>query len=46
LGGNSVVFHSLYLPRPTHTILFSPILSTCPNQRNLCNLIFSVIVGF
>jgi hypothetical protein len=27
-------------------ILFSPILCTCPNQRNLCNLILSVMVGF
>jgi hypothetical protein len=27
-------------------ILFSSILCTCPNQRNLLNLIVSVIVGF
>ena len=27
-------------------ILFSSILCTCPNQRNLCSLIVSVIVGF
>jgi hypothetical protein len=27
-------------------ILFSSILCTCPNQRNLFNLIVSVIVGF
>ena len=27
-------------------ILFSYILCTCPNQRNLFNLIVSVIVGF
>jgi len=27
-------------------ILFSSILSTCPNQRNLFNLIVSIIVGF
>jgi hypothetical protein len=27
-------------------ILFSSILCTCPNQRNLCNLIVSVMVGF
>jgi hypothetical protein len=27
-------------------ILFSSILCTCPNQRNLCRLIVSVIVGF
>ena len=27
-------------------ILFSSILCTCPNQRNICNLIVSVIVGF
>jgi hypothetical protein len=27
-------------------ILFSSILCTCPNQRNLFNLIFSIVVGF
>jgi hypothetical protein len=27
-------------------ILFSSILCTCPNQRNLFNLTVSVIVGF
>jgi hypothetical protein len=27
-------------------ILFSSILCACPNRRNLCNLIVSVIVGF
>jgi hypothetical protein len=27
-------------------ILFSSILWTCPNQRNLFNLIVSIIVGF
>jgi hypothetical protein len=27
-------------------ILFSSILCTCPNQRNLCSLIVSVMVGF
>jgi hypothetical protein len=27
-------------------ILFASILCTCPNQRNLCTLIVSVIVGF
>ena len=27
-------------------ILFSFILCTCPNQRNIFNLIFSIIVGF
>jgi hypothetical protein len=27
-------------------ILFSSILCTSPNQRNLCNLVVSVIVGF
>jgi hypothetical protein len=27
-------------------ILFSSILCTWPNQRNLCNIIVSVIVGF
>jgi len=27
-------------------ILFSSILCTCPNQRNLCSLTVSVIVGF
>ena len=27
-------------------ILFSSILCTCPNQRNLFNLIVSIIVGF
>jgi hypothetical protein len=27
-------------------ILFSSILCTCPNQRNLNNLIVSVMVGF
>jgi hypothetical protein len=27
-------------------ILFSSILCTCPNQRNLCKLIFSIMVGF
>jgi uncharacterized membrane-anchored protein YitT (DUF2179 family) len=27
-------------------ILFSSILCTCPNQRNLCNLIVCVMVGF
>jgi hypothetical protein len=27
-------------------ILFSSILSTCPNQHNLFNLTISVIVGF
>ena len=27
-------------------VLFSSILCTCPNQRNLCNLIVNVIVGF
>jgi hypothetical protein len=27
-------------------ILFSAILCTCPNQRNLCRLIISVMVGF
>jgi hypothetical protein len=27
-------------------ILFSSILCPCPNQRNLCNLIVSVIVGY
>jgi hypothetical protein len=27
-------------------ILFSSILSTCPNQRNLFNLTVSIIVGF
>jgi hypothetical protein len=27
-------------------ILFSSILRTCPNQRNLFNLIVSIIVGF
>jgi hypothetical protein len=27
-------------------ILFSSTLCTCPNQRNLFNLIVSVIVGF
>jgi hypothetical protein len=27
-------------------IPFPSILCTCPNQRNLCNLIVSVIVGF
>jgi hypothetical protein len=27
-------------------ILFSSILSTCPNQCNLVNLIVSIIVGF
>jgi hypothetical protein len=26
-------------------ILFSSILCTCPNQRNLCSLIVSVMVG-
>jgi hypothetical protein len=27
-------------------IVFSSILCTCPNQRNLCSLIVSVLVGF
>jgi hypothetical protein len=27
-------------------ILFSSILCTCPNQRHLCSLIVSVMVGF
>jgi hypothetical protein len=27
-------------------ILFSSILCTCPNQRNLCKLIVSVMVSF
>jgi hypothetical protein len=27
-------------------ILLSSILCTCPNQRNLCSLIVSVMVGF
>jgi hypothetical protein len=27
-------------------ILFSSILCTCPNQRNLCSLIVYVMVGF
>jgi hypothetical protein len=27
-------------------ILFSSILCTCPNQRNLCNLTVSVMLGF
>jgi hypothetical protein len=27
-------------------ILFSSILCTCPNQRDLCNLIVFVMVGF
>jgi hypothetical protein len=27
-------------------ILFSSILCTCPNQRNLCSLIVSVMVRF
>ena len=31
--GNSVFFHSLYMPQPTHTILFPSILCTCPNQH-------------
>jgi hypothetical protein len=27
-------------------IIFSSILCTCPNHRNLCSVIFSVVVGF
>jgi hypothetical protein len=27
-------------------LLFSSILCTCPNQRNLCSLIVCVMVGF
>jgi hypothetical protein len=30
---NSILFHSLYMSKPTHTILFSSILCTCPNQH-------------
>jgi hypothetical protein len=46
LGGNSISFHSLYMPKPTHTILFPSTLCTCPNQHNLFNLAVSFIVGF
>jgi hypothetical protein len=42
---NSIFSHSLYMPKPTHTILFSPTLYTCPNQRNLYNLTVSIIMG-
>jgi hypothetical protein len=39
-----VVSKSIY--NTVFGILFSSILCTCPNQRNLCNLIVSVMVGF
>jgi hypothetical protein len=31
--GNSISFHSLYTPKPTHTILFPSTLCTYPNQH-------------
>ena len=37
---------SIFIHNTLLGILFSSILCTCPNQRNLCNLIVSVIVGF
>jgi len=44
--GSSISFHSLYMSKPTHTILFPSILCTCPNQHNLFNLTASITVGF
>jgi hypothetical protein len=37
---------SKFIPNTFLGILFSSIICTCPNQRNECNLIVSVIVGF
>jgi hypothetical protein len=41
---------NLVVPKFKHNtllgILFSSILCTCPNQRNLFNLTVSIIVGF
>jgi len=37
---------SLVVPQSLSGILFSSILCTCPNQCNVFNLIFSIIVGF